>query len=75
MKAYCFGFSSSACNPVIYAFRFPDFKNGYLQILRKLSCRKSKKSVSYHKNDHDETIEQIDLEEWNEDEHHHDNVK
>lgn len=32
-------------------------------------------SVSYHKNDHDETIEQIDLEEWNEDEHHHDNVK
>ncbi|VDI02161.1 galanin receptor 1 [Mytilus galloprovincialis] len=37
--AYCFGFSSSACNPVIYAFRFPDLKNGYLQILKKLSCR------------------------------------
>ncbi|XP_063421090.1 trace amine-associated receptor 1-like [Mytilus trossulus] len=73
--AYCFGFSSSACNPVIYAFRFPDFKNGYLQILRKISCRKSKKSISYHKNDHEDTIEQIDLEEWNEDDHHHYHVK
>ncbi|CAC5381482.1 unnamed protein product [Mytilus coruscus] len=72
--AYCFGFSSSACNPVIYAFRFPNFKNGYRQILRKLSCHKSKKSVSYHENDPDDTIEQIDLGECNEDEHH-DTVK
>lgn len=73
-KAYCFGFSSSACNPVIYAFRFPNFKNGYWQILRKLSCHKLKKSVSYHENDPDDTIEQIDLGECNEDEHH-DTVK
>lgn len=36
--AYYFGFTNSACNPVIYAFRFPDFKRGYIEILQKFTC-------------------------------------
>lgn len=31
--AYCFGYMNSACNPIIYAWRFPDFRKGYKELL------------------------------------------
>ncbi|XP_062599216.1 galanin receptor type 1-like [Saccostrea cucullata] len=33
--AYCFGFMNSACNPVIYAWRIPKFRQGYKDIFNK----------------------------------------
>lgn len=33
--AYCFGFMNSACNPLIYAWRFPNFRQGYKDIFNK----------------------------------------
>ncbi|XP_061193898.1 galanin receptor type 1-like [Saccostrea echinata] len=33
--AYCFGYMNSACNPLIYAWRFPQFRQGYKDILNK----------------------------------------
>lgn len=33
--AYCFGYMNSACNPVIYAWRFPQFRQGYKAIFNK----------------------------------------
>lgn len=34
---YWCGYLNSACNPIIYAFRSPSFRQGYLEIL----CRKN----------------------------------
>ncbi|XP_052095040.1 trace amine-associated receptor 5-like isoform X3 [Mytilus californianus] len=31
--AYCFGYMNSACNPIIYAWRSPSFREGYKEIL------------------------------------------
>lgn len=35
LQAYCFGFMNSACNPLIYAWRFPNFRQGYKDIYNK----------------------------------------
>lgn len=35
LQAYCFGFMNSACNPLIYAWRFPNFRQGYKDIFNK----------------------------------------
>uniref|UniRef100_A0A8W8M7S6 G-protein coupled receptors family 1 profile domain-containing protein n=1 Tax=Magallana gigas TaxID=29159 RepID=A0A8W8M7S6_MAGGI len=34
--AFCFGFMNSACNPLIYALRFPNFRQGYFQQIQVL---------------------------------------
>jgi len=31
--AYCCGYMNSACNPIIYAWRSPSFREGYKEIL------------------------------------------
>ncbi|XP_048755196.2 dopamine D2-like receptor isoform X2 [Ostrea edulis] len=33
--AYCFGYMNSACNPLIYAWRIPRFRQGYTDIIKK----------------------------------------
>lgn len=33
--AYCFGYMNSACNPLIYAWRIPRFRQGYKDIFNK----------------------------------------
>lgn len=40
-QAYWCGYLNSACNPIIYAFRSPSFRQGYLEII----LRKKKGSV------------------------------
>ncbi|CAG2230535.1 unnamed protein product [Mytilus edulis] len=65
--AYYFGFTNSACNPVIYAFRFPDFKRGYLEILQKFSCSSRSRAFECVQKTDANLKERIDLIENNAD--------
>ncbi|XP_069111624.1 beta-2 adrenergic receptor-like [Argopecten irradians] len=41
LVAFCFGYTNSACNPIIYAWRFSEFRVGYQHILHRHRRRSS----------------------------------
>ncbi|XP_033761419.1 beta-2 adrenergic receptor-like [Pecten maximus] len=41
LVAFCFGYTNSACNPIIYAWRFSEFRVGYQYILHRNRRRSS----------------------------------
>ncbi|XP_021356351.1 beta-2 adrenergic receptor-like [Mizuhopecten yessoensis] len=49
LVAFCFGYSNSACNPIIYAWRFPEFRMGYQYMLQRQRRRSSTATHMSHK--------------------------